>query len=306
MSQPVPQTKIILSGASGLIGRALTAHFQNAHPNIKIIPLIRGPAPSPTGIAWNPLADSLDPAPFEGASAIIHLAGKNLASGRWNQKQKQEFRDSRVKSTSVLAQTLATLKQKPQTFLCASGIGFYGDRGQEPVDENSPPGKGIVADWCKDWETACAPAAKAGIRVVNVRFGVVLSRDGGALAAMAPMFRLGLGAVLGTGRQYVSWITLSDAIAAMDHLLHRSQLAGPVNLVTPNAVTFRQFATALGNALHRPVFLRIPSPMAKVFFGEIAKEVLLGGANVYPRQLVNEGFQFTHPHLQSALRAIYC
>ena len=250
------------------------------------------------------MAERMNPAPLEGISAIIHLGGENLAQGRWTAAKKQLISDSRLRSTRLLSETIARLRPTPKVMLCASATGFYGDRGDEELTEESPPGKSFVADVCRQWENACAPAAAAGIRVVNLRFGVVLSSDGGALEKMLPIFKLGLGGPIGNGRQFLGWMTLDDAIAAMLHLLDHSSLAGPVNMVAPQSVTFRQFTTTLGRVLHRPAFFALPAPMARLMMGEMADQVLLASTRVVPKRLQADGFAFQQPELEAALRNI--
>jgi len=291
--------KILVTGSSGLVGTALLAAIRSA--GHQAIPLIRR-TDAPAGAAsWDPLADRMDSRIFAGIDAVIHLAGENLSHGRWTAAKKLRIAASRIQSTNLLAQTISQLQTRPRIFLCASAIGYYGNRGDEILSEDSPQGHGFIADLCEQWEQACAPAVAAGVRVAQLRLGVVLSTDGGALPQMLTPFRLGLGGVIGNGRQYVSWITLDDLIAAMLHLLDRSQLAGPVNLVAPQPVTNRQLTKSLGRALHRPTLLPLPAFAARLALGEIADELLLASTRVIPRRLLEDGFAFQYPDLDGAL-----
>ena len=297
---PPAAPKILLTGSTGLIGKGLTALLRASGRHV--VPLVRQSNPPSGAIAWDPQAATMDPSPLQGAHAIIHLSGENLASARWTAARKKRFWDSRVHSTRLLAQTMAQLRPSPRVFMCASATGFYGDRGTEELTEDSPPGRCFVAELCQHWEQACAPAAAAGIRVINLRLGVVLSPAGGALTKMLPLFKFGLGGPIGNGRQYMSWITLDDALSAMIHLLDHSTITGPVNVVAPQTVTYREFAKSLGRALHRPAFLPLPAPAARLLIGEMAKEVLLASAKVVPQRLQSDGFVFRQPNLDEALK----
>ena len=305
MSRDAPNNvprKIFLTGASGLIGKSLTTILRDS--GYQIVPLVRQGDPPPGAVSWDPLSEQMDPSLLAGSDAIIHLSGENLAKGRWTKARKKRFWDSRVRSTELLAKTIAQLRPLPRLFMCASATGFYGDRGNEELTEDSPPGSGFVADLCRHWEQACAPAADAGVRVVNLRFGVVLSARGGALAQMLPIFKLGLGGPLGSGRQYMSWITLDDALSAMIHLLDHSTVAGPVNVVVPQVVTFREFTRTLGRVLHRPAFFKVPALAARLLIGQMADEVLLASTRVLPKRLSEDGFDFAQPTLDLALRHV--
>jgi uncharacterized protein (TIGR01777 family) len=254
-------------------------------------------------IRWNPAAGEIDAAELEGIDAVVHLAGENLAARRWNAEVKREIRDSRVRGTRLLAETLAGLSSKPDTMISASAVGFYGDRGEATVDESSERGAGFLADVCSEWEAATAPAREAGIRVVNLRIGVVISGDGGALAKMLLPFKLGVGGVIGSGRQVWSWIALDDLVRAILFLLEQKTLSGPVNAVAPEAVTNREFTTTLGRVLRRPTIFPMPAFAARLALGEMADEMLLSGARVEPRALDSAGFVFAYPQLEPALRA---
>jgi uncharacterized protein (TIGR01777 family) len=246
----------------------------------------------------------IDAAELAGVDAVVHLAGENIAAQRWTEAFKKRFLDSRLRGTHLLCQTLAGLASKPAVLVSASATGYYGDRGAEPVDESSPPGRGFLADVCQQWEVATHPARDANIRIVNLRIGVVLSRDGGALNKMLTPFRLGLGGVIGSGQQYLSWIALDDLVSAIQHALSAAAMSGPVNAVAPGAVTNREFTKTLGRVLKRPTIFAMPAFAARLAFGEMADEMLLSGARVEPRALSAAGFEFTHSQLEPTLRHI--
>ncbi|HET6170882.1 MAG TPA: TIGR01777 family oxidoreductase, partial [Terracidiphilus sp.] len=293
--------KVVLSGASGMLGtalrRALSARQTPA------LQLVRGTPASSSQLAWNPEADPAiaDSDALEGLAAAVHLSGASVAGRRWTTDYKQELAVSRVQSTQALARLLASLRHPPQTLLVASAVGLYGDRGEELLDESSLAGAGFLAQLCKEWEAAAQPAADAGIRVVNLRFGVVLGRGEGALAAMLPAFRLGLGGRLGTGRQWMSWISLQDAIGAILFAIDTLGLAGPVNLTAPNPVRNAEFTHVLGHQLNRPTVLPVPATALRLAFGQMADEALLAGARVVPQKLMAAGFSFTHATIDQAL-----
>ncbi|MGA2230284.1 MAG: TIGR01777 family oxidoreductase [Tepidisphaeraceae bacterium] len=292
--------KILVSGSSGLIGGALLKALSAA--GHQAVPLVRtSHAPTAGAASWDPMADRMDAAVLADLDAVIHLGGENLAHGRWTAAKKVRIAESRVRPTGLLARTMAQLQRRPKIFLCASAIGFYGDRGDEILSEDSQVGKGYLPQVCRQWEAACAPAVEAGIRVVNMRFGVVLSAAGGALAQMVPPFRFGLGGNLGNGRQYVSWITLDDAIAAVMHLLEHSTFAGPVNVVAPQSVTNAQLTKALGRTLHRPTVFAMPAFAARLLLGEMADQLLLTSTRVTPQRLLGNGFVFGYPDIGEAL-----
>src|SRR6266566_2542554 len=248
--------KIVVSGSTGLIGSALTRAL--ARRGDEVVPLVRRRvAPGEQALAWDPERGTMDRAGLEGTDAVIHLAGENVF-GRWSPAKKQRIYDSRVKGTRLVSDTLAGVHRPPATLLAASAIGYYGDRGEEAVTEESAPGEDFLAHVARDWEAATAPATRAGIRVVNMRSGVVLTAAGGALAKMLPAFRFGLGGRVGSGNQYLSWITLDDTLNAIVHMLLTSRLAGPVNLTAPSPVTNREFARTLGKVLGRPAILPVP------------------------------------------------
>jgi uncharacterized protein (TIGR01777 family) len=294
--------RIAIGGASGLIGSALTA-FLASHRH-RVVPLVRRSPPTAVSeIYWDPASGEIDAPALEGCDAAVHLGGTNIAGGRWTKQRKGAIRDSRIESTRLLSETLAQLKEPPRTFICASATGYYGDRGDELLTEESPPGEGFLADVCRAWEAAAEPARQAGIRVVNLRTGIVLSSKGGALARMLPAFRKGLGGVVGSGRQYMSWIALNDLVRVIDFLVTASGLAGPVNAVAPNPVTNREFTRILGRLLRRPTIFPLPGFAVRTLFGEMGQALLLEGNRVRPDKLERAGFSFHHRNLEEALRS---
>ncbi|MEQ9068645.1 MAG: TIGR01777 family oxidoreductase, partial [Gimesia chilikensis] len=250
-----------------------------------------------TSVVWNPAEGQLEPQAFDGVDTVVHLGGVNIAGKRWSPEVKQKIFNSRFQSTSLLASQLASLEQKPSVFLCASAVGFYGDRGEERLDESSPRGEGFLADVCQAWEQATLPAQDAGIRVVNMRFGMILDRKGGALGQMLTPFKMGVGGRLGSGKQYWSWIALPDVINALQFCLNHSELAGPVNFVAPDEVTNLEFTKTLGKVLSRPTCLPVPAWGVKTAFGEMGQELMLTSARVIPKKLTEAGFQFQYPQL---------
>ena len=293
--------KILITGASGLIGTALTPVLEaRGHEVLRLVR--RDPDPARGQVHWNPDQGAIDKQSLEGIEAAIHLAGKPLAEGRWTPERKKQYRHSRVAGTHLLAVTLATLEQKPRVLLSASAIGYYGDRGADQLREESPPGPDYLAQLCRDWEAAAQPAAEAGIRVARMRIGIVLSRHGGALAQMLPSFRLGLGAALGGGRQYMSWIAMPDVLGAMLHILDNDIIEGPVNLTAPAPVTNKEMTRTLGRVLGRPALLSAPAPVLRLAFGEMADAALLSSARVSPVALLDSGYRFRFPELEPALR----
>jgi len=292
--------KIVVSGSTGLIGSALTRALTQRGD--EIVPLVRRAVrPGERAVAWDPDAGTIDRAGLEGMDAVVHLAGENVF-GRWSAAKKQRIRDSRVKGTQLISETLATLQRRPATLLASSAIGHYGDRGDESLTEDSTPGDDFLAKVSRDWEAATQVATRAGIRVVNMRTGVVLTATGGALGMMLPPFRIGLGGWVGSGKQYVSWIALDDIINAMLHLLDRRDISGPVNLTAPTPVTNRELAKALGKVLGRPVLVPVPGFALGLAFGSEGAELLLGGQRVLPARLVSSGFHFGFTEVEPALR----
>jgi len=296
--------KILFSGASGLIGTSLVRAAQAER--IHTVQLIRRKPAHPGEIAWDPRSEQpiSDLAALEGLDAAIHLSGANLAARRWNAARKREIVESRVGSTRALVKVLKALKQPPATLLCASATGIYGDRGDEVLTEESSPGQGFLPETCRAWEAEAAAAGEAGIRIVHLRFGVVLAAEDGALKQMLPVFRLGLGGNLGSGRQWMSWIALRDLVRAVFHILESSSVRGPVNFVAPNPVTNAEFTRVFGHVLHRPAILPAPQFALRMAFGEMADAALLASTRGVPDRLLKAGFSFEFPDLESALKAI--
>jgi len=296
--------RFLLSGASGMLGNAL--HRALAAPDTEILQLVRR-SPSPGEIQWNSAADPplADSTPLEGLTAAIHLSGANLSAHRWTPEYRREIVSSRVDSTRALASTLARLRNPPQALLVASAVGIYGDRADELLNESSPLGSGFLAEACVSWEAAAQPAVDAGIRVVHLRFGVVLSRGAGALARMEPIFRLGIGGRLGSGRQWMSWISLPDLVLAIQFVLQTPALSGPVNVVSPYPVTNAEFTRSLAHQLERPAFIPTPTFALRLVLGQMADEALLASTRAYPRKLLDAGFYFVQPTIDDTLAAAF-
>ncbi|MCY3971746.1 MAG: TIGR01777 family oxidoreductase [Acidobacteria bacterium] len=290
--------KVAISGASGLIGSALIrALLESGHDCGR---LIRGAPRHPDELEWRPERGLAEPTAVEGFDAVVHLAGESVAGGRWTAERRHRIRSSRIPATLRLVESLSTIERPPRVFVCASAVGYYGDRGDELLEEDSSAGSGFLASVCRDWEAAAATAATVCDRVVILRFGVVLSAAGGALPRMLTPFRLGVGGRLGSGKQYFPWIHLEDAVAAILHLLARGE--GPVNLTAPEPVTNAELTRSLATTLRRPALFPVPRPALLVAFGAMARETLLASARVVPARLVSEGFTYRYPTLDSALR----
>jgi hypothetical protein len=304
-ASPLPTTDrtgaVLLSGASGLIGAALATSLEaDGQP---VLRLSRSPqAGRPGTLHWQP-GQELEPALLDGLRAVVHLAGAPIAA-RWTAKRMAAIRDSRVDGTAALARSVAGCSRPPEVFVCASAVGYYGDTADRVVEESAPQGDGFLADVCRAWEDAARPAAEAGIRVVNLRFGLVLDPAGGALGKMLPAFRCGFGGPLGSGRQYMSWIALPDVVGAARFALDHPTLQGPVNIVAPEAVTNRTFTKTLAKTLHRPAFLPLPAVALRLLFGRMADEALLASTRVRPAALLDAGFPFQYPDLAGALQAL--
>jgi uncharacterized protein len=293
---------IAVSGASGLVGSALVSSLEaNGH---RVIPLVRrAPRPDEDALRWDPASGAITPAGPAVADAIVHLAGDSIMGLRWTAAKKRQIRESRTIATRLLVQTLTRLAKPPAVLVCASGIGYYGSRGGEVLTEESRPGTGFLSELARDWEAATATAIAQGIRVVNLRLGVVLSAGGGALAKMLMPFRLGLGGIIGDGTQWMSWIALDDVIGAIHHALATDTLRGPVNAVAPAPVTNAEFTRTLGRVLGRPTLVPLPAFAARLAFGEMADELLLTSQRVVPARLQASGFRFRRQTLEDALRA---
>ncbi len=292
--------KIVVTGSSGLVGTALSECLTDL--GHVVVPLRRGTAGGdPNAPRWDPTGAEPPTRQIEGADAIVHLAGENLAAGRWNEQRKAKIRNSRIDGTGLIARAMAELRQPSQILVSASAVGYYGDRQAETLTEESGRGTGFLAEVCEAWEHATTPARAAGVRVAIARFGIVLSARGGPLAKMLPPFRLGLGGPVGSGEQYVSWVELSDAVAAVAHLLTHD-LEGPVNVVSPHPVTSRVLARTLGEVLHRPAVIPTPAMALRAVLGELADEALLSSQRAVPRRLEQSGFSFRFPGLEDALR----
>lgn len=291
---------VVVSGSSGLIGTALKAALRTA--GHRVIPLSRSKS-SDGGIHWDPDGGDIDAGGLEGVHAVVHLAGEGIGNKRWNDEQKRKIRDSRVRGTTLLAETLAKLARPPKAFLSGSAVGIYGDRGDEVLTETSRAGGGFLAELCVAWEEAAAPAGEAGIRVSHLRTGIVLASGGGALPKMVPPFKFGVGGKLGSGTQWMSWISLEDEVGAIVHLLGDDAPAGPVNLTAPKPVPNADFTKALGKVLGRPAVLAVPKFGLKAILGaEMAEEVLLSSQRALPTRLLDSGYTFKHPELDDALR----
>ena len=295
--------KLLISGSTGLIGEALTRAVQDQ--GHEVTRLSRGNAVTAPRVLWDPVTGQIPLRLLEGFDAVIHLAGESIAAGRWTAARKKRIRDSRVYGTSNLVKALTTLERPPRIFLSASAIGFYGDRGNDVLSEDSVAGEGFLPSVCREWEAAADPLRSAGLRVAHARFGIVLSRRGGALPKMLLPFRLGLGGAMGNGRQWWSWVALPDAVEALLHILHNDSLSGPVNVTAPGAVTNRAFTDTLGRVLRRPTVMPLPGFVARLLMGEMASGLLLASARVEPRRLAQSEFQFRFPDLATALKGNY-
>jgi uncharacterized protein len=306
---------IVLSGASGMLGSAIGDALRKR--GTSVLRLVRGIANEPDELHWNPAADlssapnqsqsqnqnQLDASRIEGITAAVHLSGANVASRRWTPAFKKEMTQSRVATTRLLSEALARLKRPPQVLIAASAVGFYGDRGDEILDENSAPGDGFFPELCAAWESATRPAADAGIRAVHLRFGMVVGPNGGALARLSPLFRLGLGGRLGNGRQWMSWVSEADAVSSALFALDHPHIAGPINIAAPEPVTNAVFTRDLGRAVHRPTLLPAPAFALRLALGEMADAALLASTRAVPKRLQEAGFAFIHPNLPMALAA---
>ena len=293
--------RILITGSSGLIGSALVAHLTDqGHQIVRLAR--RAVAPGEDVAVWDPAAGKLELSALEQTDAVVHLAGENIGASRWTSERKRRIRESRVRSTRLLSESLAQLAVPPSVLVSASAVGFYGSRGDEVLTEESPAGSGFLSDVCKEWEAAAEPARQKGIRVVNLRTGMVLSSKGGALQAMLPPFKAGVGGKLGDGRQFVSWIAIDDLIRAISHIIATESLSGPVNAVSPNPVRNIKMTKALGRVLRRPTILSVPAFALRLALGEMADGLLLSSQRVEPRRLLDTGFTFQFSDFETSLR----
>jgi uncharacterized protein len=297
-----PRLRVAVTGATGLVGGALVPALLAAGHRVDRVSR-RLPAVGTTDIQWDPARGQLEPRALEGVDAVVHLAGETIAALRWTPAVKERIRRSRVDGTRLLVETLGRLTRRPRVLVAVSGVGYYGNRGDTPLTEESPPGSGFLAEVCREWEAAADPARVAGIRVVHPRLGVVLAGEGGALPRMALPFRLGAGGVIGDGRQYWSWIGIADLVRVLELCLALETLAGPVNAVAPAPVTNREFTRILGRVLGRPTLVPLPALAVRLLLGQMGQALLLDSARALPRRLERAGFRFRHPDLEGALRA---
>ncbi len=295
--------KILVTGATGFVGSSLLQFLLSQGHDVRCM-VRRSSTPGSDDIEWNPMKRSVNTNVLEGFDAVVHLAGENIAGGRWTGGRKRRIRDSRVIGTLFLAGTLAERRKKPQVLVSASAVGYYGDRGPKLLDEESPAGWGFLPDVCKAWEAATNPAAQAGIRVVNLRIGMVLGAGGGALQRMLGSFSAGIGGTIGDGSQFWSWIAQDDLNAAILHVIQTETLSGPVNAVSPHPVTNREFTKVLGHILLRPTILPLPGFAARLALGGMAGPLLLASTRVEPAKLIASGFKFQFVNLEQALRHI--
>lgn len=290
--------RVLTAGASGLVGSALVPKLKAEVA--EVIRLVRSAA-GPGEIEWHPDRGTIDAAALDGVDAIINLAGDGIANGRWTEEKKRRILDSRVNGTRLLSEAMAKLSRKPATFINASAIGFYGSR-DELVDEESSPGEGFLARVCREWEAAAAPAEQAGIRVVKLRLGVILTKQGGIIGSMLMPFKLGLGGKVGAGKQVMSWVAMDDVVSAISFILSHQTLRGPINVVAPRPVTNEEFTKTLGRVLSRPTFMAMPAFAARLAFGEMADEMMLSSTRVAGKVLSEAGFRFQYPDLEGAVR----
>lgn len=293
--------RVAITGSTGLIGTALRRHLTAAGHSV--VPVVRG-TPGAGEIGWDPAAGRIDAGELAGVDAVVHLSGAGIGDRRWTDAYKREILESRTRSTNLIAEAIAAVDDGPRILLSGSAIGFYGDRGDEELDETSPAGSGFLPEVVQAWEASTATAAAAGVRVALLRTGIVLSPDGGALKKQLPLFKLGLGGRFGDGSQWQSWVSITDEVRAIEHLL-TSEVRGPVNLTAPAPVTNREFTRVLAEVLHRPAFVPIPAFGPKLALGgELAESLLFDSQRIHPRVLLGDGFRFEHADLETALRAL--
>ena len=292
--------RTLISGSTGLIGRSLVRRLESSgHEVVRLVrPDTRSDA---AGVSWDPARGVLDPSAVEGFDAVVHLAGENIADRRWSEEQKRRIRDSRVGGTTLLSTTLANLNHPPAVFACASAGGYYGNRGDELLHDNAAPGTDFIASATKEWEEACDPAAQAGIRVVNMRIGVVLTASGGMLKRVLPIFKMGLGGKLGSGSQFFSWITLEDVIESTVWAMEKEELSGGINITSPNPLTNAEFTRALGRAVSRPAVFSVPRFALRIMQGDLS-DVVLSSLRMEPQRMLQSGFEFSQPEIDGALQ----
>ncbi|MER5346390.1 TIGR01777 family oxidoreductase [Streptomyces mirabilis] len=294
------RSRIAIAGASGLIGSALTRSLTaDGH---EVVRLVRRAPRGKDEVRWDPDGQRMDAAGLAGCAAVVNLAGAGVASRRWTEAYKRKILDSRVRGTATLAAAVAALDERPGVFVNGSAIGFYGETGDRVVDESAPPGEGFLPSVCVAWEGAAEPAREAGVRTVFARTGLVVAREGGAWGKLFPLFRAGLGGRMGDGRQYWSYISLHDEVAAIRHLIDTSSLSGPVNLTAPTPLTNREITEAMGRVLHRPTVFPTPAPLLRLALGDMSGDIL-GSQRVHPTRLLSSGFTFAFPTIEGALRA---
>lgn len=299
--------KVLISGATGMVGTALSEELRGA--GHEVTTLSRSKPSSGDTVRWDPSRRSVDSSRLEGHDAAVHLAGESIVGSnpvteRWTPQKKARIMDSRRQGTTFLAETLAKLSEKPKVLVSASAVGYYGDRGNELLREDSGPGSDFLAEVCKAWEASADAAREAGIRVVHPRIGIVLSTQGGALGATLPIFKLGGGGKIGSGRQYWSWVALDDLVGSIRHALENEAVEGPMNVGSPNPTTNAEYTKVLGEVLGRPTFLPLPAPAARLMLGEVADALLLASARMEPAKLEATNYEFRHPELEGALRHI--
>ena len=290
---------VLVSGSTGLIGSALVSALQEGRHRVRR--LTRSGGSSEDVVRWDPSAGEIDASRIEGVDAVVHLAGENIV-GRWTDAKKARIRDSRVRGTRLLAETLARLPTPPGVMVSASATGYYGDRGNELLSEESAPGDSFLAGVGQEWEAAADPARDAGVRVVHPRFGIVLSTEGGALGTTLPIFKLGAGGKIGNGRQYWSWIAIDDVVGAILHVLTEDSLEGPVNVTVPDPPTNAEYTRVFGRVLGRPTIFPLPAPVARIMLGQLADELLLASQRIEPARLKETGYSYRYPELEGALR----
>ena len=293
--------KVAVTGSSGLIGSSLVSFL--SEKSVTVSKILRENTKD-DDISWKPEDGDWNSAFTGGVDGIVHLAGESVASGKWTRKKKEKIRNSRIEGTKRLCEHILKLPPPPSVLVCASAIGYYGNRGVEFLNEGSSRGSGFLPDVCLGWEEAAESVSKAGIRVVNVRFGIVLSKDGGALAKMMTPFKIGMGGKIGSGTQYMSWVAMDDVTGAIYHTLTTDSLKGPVNVTAPNPVTNKEFTSTLGEVLKRPAVVPMPAFAAKLAFGEMANDLLLASTKVAPKRLSDSGYKFQYPELENALKHV--